>query len=273
MSSGVRGDLGAACPLPSPVVAPRQISTTHATITCTVCGRSLLRGERSDVFLHAGERRQVCELCTPRAVHEGWIREGADAAPGRARGWSRGSGVGFLERLRQRRRDENVELLVPRGAEGLIEAIDEDPYAVPPPDMAPEPAPRPVADHRLPEEPLMYREDRLVHAIPTNADMKVARAIELFNVSQHCRTISGVSRTLGAPLISVRPSLTEGSIVTVVVAWDLSWYRFEIDLADEVAGVRQTAQGAELGELEDVDRAPNAVVDEHGLLHGVVPPA
>ncbi len=119
----------------------------------------------------------------------------------------------------------------------------------------------------------MYREDRFVHAIPTNADMKVARAIELFNTSQHCRTISGVSRTLGAPLVSVRPSLTEGSIVTVVIAWDLSWYRFEIDLADEAAGVRTTAQGAELAELEDADRAPNAVVDDHGLLHGIVPPA
>lgn len=245
----------------------------HATITCAVCGRSLLRGERVDVFLHAGERRQVCELCTPRAVNEGWIREGADAAPGRARGWSRASGVSILERLRQRRREEDFELLVPEGAERLIEAIDEDPYAVPPPDMAPSASVDPASAHPYLDEPLMYREDRFVHAIPTNADMKVARAIELFNVSQHCRTISGVSRTLGAPLVSVRPSLTEGSIVTVVVAWDLSWYRFEIDLADEVAGVRQTGQGAELGDLEETDRTPNAVVDEHGLLHGVVPPA
>ena len=133
-------------------------------------------------------------------------------------------------------------------------------------------APSPL-DNLLPQEPLLYREERLVHAIPTNADMKVARAIELFNVSQHPRTISGVSRTLGAPLISVRPSLTEGSIVTVVVAWELSWYRFEIDLADEIAGVRQTAQGSELAELEEPDRTPNAVMDEHGVLHGVVPPA
>jgi hypothetical protein len=256
-------------------VAPRQISTQHVTVTCAVCGRSLLRGERADVFLHAGERRHVCELCTPRAVHEGWIREGADAAPGRARGWSRGSGVSFLERLRQRRRDHDVELLVPEGAESLVEAMDDDPYAVPPPELgeARQEEQGPPPEYRLPEEPLLYREDRAVHAIPTNADMKVARAIELFNVSQHPRTISGLSRTLGAPLISVRPSLTEGSIVTVVVAWELSWYRFEIDLADEVAGVRRTAQGAELDELEEADRTPNAVMDEHGVLHGVVPPA
>ena len=125
----------------------------------------------------------------------------------------------------------------------------------------------------MPGEPSIYREERLVHAIPTNADMKVARAIELFNASQHPRTVSGLSRTLGAPLVSVRPSLTEGSIVTVVVGWELSWYRFEIDLADEAAGVRRTGQGAELGELDEADRSPNAVVDEHGVLHGIAQPA
>ena len=53
-------------------------------------------------------------------------------------------GASFLERLRQRRRDESVELLVPEGAEGLIEVYEEDPYAVPPPDVESErePAPR-----------------------------------------------------------------------------------------------------------------------------------
>jgi hypothetical protein len=65
----------------------------------------------------------------------------------------------------------------------------------------------------------------------------------------------------------VRPSLTEGSVVTVVVGWELSWYRFEIDLADEAAGPRITAQGTELAELDPADQVPNAAADEHGLLH------
>lgn len=245
----------------------------HATILCAVCGRSLLRGERADVFLHAGERRQVCELCTPRAVHEGWIREGADFAPARVRGWSRGSGPGFLERLR-RRRDEGVELLVPEGAEGLVGGVSDEHYA-PEPEVQPPPSRehRPPAEYELPSEPELYRDERMVHAIPTNADMKIARAIEVFNSSEHCHRISGVSRTLGAPVVSVRPSAVEGSIVTVVVAWELSWYRYEIDLADELAGVRNTAQGSELSELDEQDRTPNAVVDDQGLLHGVSQPA
>ena len=76
-------------------MAPRQINTMHEPVACAVCLRTLLRGENPSVFLHAGERRMVCELCVPRAVHEGWIREGADQAPGRAtRGWSRAGDQG-----------------------------------------------------------------------------------------------------------------------------------------------------------------------------------
>jgi len=242
----------------------------HEPVQCAICQRTILRGERPDVFLHGGRRALVCELCVPRAVHEGWIREGADQAPATVtRGWSRrGSGRSLLERLRARRPDE-AELLVPQEAEGLLEAMEE-------PEIEPEQpvyAPAPPSIEGLPEEPPMYREDRFVHAIPTNADMKVVRAIELFNLSPHCRTLSGVARTLGAPLVSVRPSATEGSIVSIVIAWELSWYRYEVDLADEAAGVRLTAQGAELGELEQDDRAPNAIADGHGMLHAAVPPA
>ena len=64
----------------------------------------------------------------------------------------------------------------------------------------------------------------------------------------------------------MRPSATEGSIVSIVVGWELSWYRYEVDLADEEAGVRLVAQGAELTELEVEDQAPNAVADERGTL-------
>ena len=243
----------------------------HEPVQCAVCQRTILRGETPDVFLHGGRRAVVCELCAPRAVHEGWIREGADAAPGRVtRGWSRGSGRSLFDRLRARRPGE-AELLVPQEAEGLLEAMEEPEYEYEPePEPAAEAAPR---RDGLPEEPPMYREDRFVHAIPTNADMKVVRAIDLFNASPHCRTISGVARTLGAPLVSVRPSATEGSIVTIVIAWELSWYRYEIDLADEAAGVRSTGQGAELGELDEADRSPNAIADEFGALHAAVQPA
>ena len=71
----------------------KTISTNGPVVACDVCGRTLLRGEHGDVFLHGGVRRMVCDLCTPRAAHEGWIREGLDEATVRAgavrRAWSR----------------------------------------------------------------------------------------------------------------------------------------------------------------------------------------
>ena len=52
------------------------------------------------MFLHGGQRRMVCELCTPRAAHEGWIREGLDDARVRDRGDRRSRSL--LGRLRNR---------------------------------------------------------------------------------------------------------------------------------------------------------------------------
>jgi hypothetical protein len=220
------------------LVNRKSISTSAPAVSCDVCGRTLLRGEQADVFLAGGTRRNVCELCTQRASHEGWIREGLDDATVRSRA-NNGRSRSFLARLRQRRAD----------AQALHEELESENAAEA---LVPEP---------VPQQP------RSVHAVPTNADMKMARALDLFNSSAHPRTVAGVGRSLGAPIVAVRPSLTEGSVVTIVVGWELSWYRFEVDLADEAAGPRVTGQGTELAELDPPDQVPNAAADDHGLLH------
>jgi hypothetical protein len=94
----------------------------------------------------------------------------------------------------------------------------------------------------------------------------MARALELFNASDHARTVAGVARSLGAPFVSARPSRTEGSVVSIVVGWELTWYRFEVDLGNEAAGVRVVGQGAELAELDEADRVPNARAESDGTL-------
>jgi hypothetical protein len=218
----------------------------------------LLRGENADVFLHGGQRRMVCELCTPRAAHEGWIREGLDDARVRDRGERRSRSL--LGRLRTRLSE------VPQPAEEAPAPREEPVYEEAPPLEPVHEAPPPVVQ---PEEPV-YEEAppaRNVHAVPTNADLKIARAVELFNLSEHPRTVSGVARSLGAPVVAVRPSQTEGSVVMIVVAWELSWYRYEVDLGNEAAGVRVTEQGSELGELDQEDQTANAAADEAGRLH------
>ena len=94
----------------------------------------------------------------------------------------------------------------------------------------------------------------------------MARALELFNASEHTRKVAAVARSLGQPIVAVRPSATEGSVVAITVAWELSWYRYELDLADEAAGVRHIGQGTHLEELDEEERSANATADEHGDL-------
>jgi hypothetical protein len=226
-------------------VSTKDIRTSVHHTTCDVCGRTLLRGESPEPYVAGGERRWVCDLCTSRALHEGWVREGTiptyestDYARERRRpllGWLRG-------------RRPPAE--VPRMSEMDAPAVPRPMATAPEPAIAP-PAPR---------------EPRHVTAVPTNDEHKVAAAVEAFNSSEHPRTIAGVARSLGSPVVSVHASASHASVVKVVAAWELCWYRYEIDLADQAGGVRVSAQGSELSELDPAEHEGNAGADENGLL-------
>jgi hypothetical protein len=248
----------------------KSITTSRAAVACDVCGRTLLRGENADAFIANGSRRMVCELCTARAANEGWIREGADNALGVRRNGPRG-GRSLLGRLKpprraaapevelpyRRRISSNVDLIVP-GTRVTTPVEHDEPV------IAADTAPN--EPDGAPQAPLESREPRHVRAVPTNADLKMARALDVFNLSAHPRRIAGVARSLGTPMVSVLPSEVEGAIVSIVVGWELCWYRYEVDLADEAAGVRVLGQGAELSELTDAEQLANAVADERGRL-------
>jgi hypothetical protein len=216
-------------------VTRKTISTSHSVVVCAVCGRTLLRGENAEPFIAGGQRRMVCDLCAPRAVHEGWLREGFDDVGVRRVGRSRS----LLGRLRQRREDD------------LLEGVE---------------VAESVPNGHLHDGVLPALEPRDVHAVPTNAELKMARAIEVFNGSEQARMIAGVARSLGIPTVSVRPSSTEGAVVSIVAAWEITWYRFEVDLGNEAAGVRKTDQGAELHELDPEDLLANGAAFADGTL-------
>jgi hypothetical protein len=221
-----------------------RTSSVHHT-TCDVCGRTLLRGESPEPYVAGGERRWVCDLCTSRALHEGWVREGTVPTYDR------------MEHARERRRPL-LGWLRSRRLQGEMAAPPEvDGPAVPRPVPA-------VAEPAIPSPAV--REPRHVRAVPTNDEHKVAAAVEAFNSSEHPRTVAGVARSLGSPVVSVRASGTQASVVKVVAAWELCWYRYEIDLADEAGGVRVAAQGSELSELDPDEQDGNAGADESGLL-------
>jgi hypothetical protein len=224
-------------------VSTRNIRTPAADLhlACDVCGRTLLRGERSHPYLEGAERRIVCELCTNRAQHEGWVREGT-MPPYDGRDSSSHRRRPLLGRLRRRR-----------------------PAAEAP---SPPPEEEPVQAHRPPPERPRRpaSEPRHVRAIPAGLEQRIAAAVEVFNSSEHPRTIAGIGRSLGVPVASVRPLDSSPWAVRIVLAWELCWYRFEVDLRDDSGAVRLSAQGNELDELAPGELEANATADETGVL-------
>ncbi|HEX3975166.1 MAG TPA: hypothetical protein VHW96_02825 [Solirubrobacteraceae bacterium] len=269
-------------------MSTRAIRTSTAQAACDVCGRTLLRGERAEIYLGGGVRRSVCELCTSRALHGGWVREGevpeydeASARPDRRRSL-------FGRRRNKREARETRDPHEAPGedqARGAGEALsmtdmpapepmfDEEPPTPPPPSARPprraEPSspswPAPVS--RAASKLGGAREPRHVRAVPTSIEHKISSAVSLFNDSEHPRTVAGIARSLGLPDVSVHPSDANGSVVHVVVSWELCWYRYEMDLRDEVPTVRGGDRGYELSELSEIERQNNAAADERGRLH------
>jgi hypothetical protein len=236
----------------------KELRPTLDQIVCDVCGRSILKGERTETFLApGGHRRTVCELCTDRAHQEGWIRESAHGdLPASLRRPEPRRGV--FSRMRRRREETPLP---------AIEAVEGDYDADPPPpsDIADEAVyqePEPEAPQRQPAPPPPPRsqpkDPRHVRAVPTNAQVKVERALELFNQSEHPRTIAGIARTLGEPWVSAVPLEDTPAEVALVVAWELSWYRFQIDLGAEHDPVTLVDKGHELDELDESLREWNA---------------
>jgi hypothetical protein len=246
-------------------VNTRAISTSVAIASCDVCGRTLLRGERVETYVNGTERHTVCELCTSRALQGGWVREGElpDYGDASARVDRRRS---FLGRWRSRpRREAPPQPEVPEPEYELDES-HEEPEVAPPPPPRPAPAPRPASAPVRAGNASRQREPRHVRAVPTSNEQRVITAIDLFNGSEQPRTVAGISRSLGLPEVAVLPSGPQSPLVDIVVAWELCWYRYELDLSEEVPSVRVAAQGYELDELAPEERRANALADPDGQL-------
>jgi len=268
-------------------VSTRAIRTSTAQAACDVCGRTLLRGEHAEIYLSGGVRRSVCELCTSRALHGGWVREGDVPEYGESsqRPDRRRSLFGRRRAKREGRAGPNTRDAAEMpmddmpAPEPLFEAegppapgpAPSPPAARPPRRAEPSspawPAPVSPSPSRRGSKLGVGREPRHVRAVPTSIEHKISSAVALFNDSEHPRTVAGIARSLGLPDVSVHPSDANGSIVHVVVSWELCWYRYEVDLRDEVPTVRGGERGYELAELAEIERQNNAVADERGRLH------
>jgi hypothetical protein len=64
--------------------------------------------------------------------------------------------------------------------------------------------------------------------------------------------------------VSARPDPNQASAVTVLVAWELSWYRYRVDLGDEADPVMMLDKGEEIDQIDESLRAWNAGLDSEG---------
>jgi hypothetical protein len=235
-------------------MSTRTIVTSQPDVACDVCERRLLRGEQPDIFLAAGQPRTVCELCAPRAAHQGWKRDSEQHALGPAP-LRAGRGRSLLGRLRQARRADAEA--TPTG----VAAYERDGGSY---DFLDRALTTPEPGQAAPDEPVALAGE--VPYAPVG-DGPLQHAVDAFNRSEYPRRVASLTRSLGAPEVTVRPGEAVASSVVLVLAWELCWYTYEVDLDDlQGASVQALAQGTELSELGPEDRLANALADERGAL-------
>ncbi|HEX8646018.1 MAG TPA: hypothetical protein VF715_03895 [Thermoleophilaceae bacterium] len=245
----------------------KELRPVHEDVACDVCGRTILKGERTEPYLApGGQRMLVCDLCTDRAYAEGWIRESAHGETP-ASTLRREPRRSLFGRLRRRSAPAGPAAAAPDpalgGADGYAEPLDD----VPPPaadEFVAPPEPQPV--EYVPPPPSRPKDPRHVRAVPTNAQVKVERAIEVFNGTEHRRTIAGIARSLGEPWVTATPLDSSPSEVSIVVAWELSWYHYRVDLGTEHDPVTLVGKGEELDELDDWAKEWNVSASADGAL-------
>lgn len=230
----------------------------------------MLAGERTRIFLTRDrEERQVCDLCVVRAESAGWIQRelaGAQVPERRESG-------GAVRRLLGRARESAATLGGPGTEEDGAGEAPEPPASAetttPTKPRRRRQAPkRPAASDAEPraEEPPEPRPRR--RSVPQKPERRIRRAFESFNASEHRATVRSLIRSLGGPYVSAVTTAETPAEVKITVAWELSWYQYEVDLTAESEPVRELGRGQELDQLSAADQAWNAHAAEDGELRG-----
>lgn len=99
----------------------------------------------------------------------------------------------------------------------------------------------------------------------SEAEQAVVEAADLFNESDHRRSVAGIAKSLGAPRASIVRLPGVNAELVVTVAWDISWYQYRVS-ADAAQPVRLAERGYDPAELEDSFTGWNARIGADGRL-------
>jgi hypothetical protein len=231
--------------------AVTTFGTTSARqlVSCRVCGRTLLMGERSvGYFTVSGEGPfDVCQLCVPRA-HRYGLRPRPSTPDEVARARRGGAVTRFLGAARtllgarSERRAATVEHAHGSAAVAAAAAAGTGRRS------------RRRAAAAAPLDPYA------LGAVPVGS-AAIPVALAAFNQSPHARTLAGLFRTLGAPKASVAPRSATDREAILTVAWEIVWYQFRV-MPD---GIEQQ-RGQYLSELAPRWQQWNCVVAPDGTV-------
>jgi hypothetical protein len=268
-----------------------NLRTVSLPGACAVCGRTFLVGEQVHSFVSVEGRHEVCELCAATPAELGWLPADQDGAEEKLRAESERK-PGFLKRMFSRPKGEaeedyfteagfgdevgvrEREEMPPPAPEAKPIANHEleterydveaewaaEPPVAPPAPLPPVVAPTPVAE--APPKPLPDPAGRGMRPRRLQPDLspttRFERAIARFNAAEAGRTVAGLTRTLGAPSVSVGDLAGADEVIRVTVAWELTWYQWGVDLGDELRPVYELSKGFEVDEIDSAARQWNA---------------
>src|SRR6185503_13674065 len=91
----------------------------------------------------------------------------------------------------------------------------------------------------------------------TDSEAALVEAADLFNASLFRRTIEGVAKALGAPLVSIIPLSGVNSELVLTFAWEITWYQYRV-LPEAGQPIRLADRGADISEIEAAFTVSNA---------------
>jgi hypothetical protein len=235
-----------------------------------VCGRTILDGEQVHSYVSVEGRHEVCELCAERTAELGWLPAGQEGAEEVLHAEAERQ-PGFFTRLFARperpaaeAEEEPTEPVAPGADHELdTERYDVEAEWAAEAERAAAPSPQgSSADLPAPAGPLPDPAGRGMRPRRLQPDLSPAgrfeHAISRFNTSEAGRTVAGLTRTLGAPSVSVGDAAGAADEVRVTVAWELTWYQWGVDLGDELRPVYELSKGFEVTEIDAAARQWNA---------------
>lgn len=97
----------------------------------------------------------------------------------------------------------------------------------------------------------------------SDGEAALVEAADLFNASLFTRTVQGVARALGAPLVSIVPLSGVNSELVLTFAWEITWYQYRV-MPEAPQPIRLADRGADISEIEPGFTGWNAQLDVNG---------